>query len=104
MDDVEICINYANFGNNVVFSNKLFQTLITLLKTEPTIKTHQLTLISTCSDPDFFDMISKYFDLTFKIDKISATNLNNVTSSLGYDPNFITNNTDVTIRELLNNL
>ncbi len=104
LDDVEICINYANFGNNVVFSNKLFQTLITLLKTEPTIKTHQLTLISTCSDPDFFDMISKYFDLTFKIDKISATNLNNVTSSLGYDPNFITNNTDVTIRELLNNL
>ncbi len=103
LDDIEIIINYANFGNSITFSNKLFQTLITLLKTEPTIKTHQLSLIVTCSDPDFFDILSKYFDLTFKLCKIPHQNISNIIKSLGYEPEFMAN-TDVTIKELLNNL
>lgn len=106
LDDVEIAINYAKIGHNVTFSNKLYQTLITLLKTEPTIKTHQLTLIVTCSDLDFFGVISKYFDLTFDIDTIPKENISNVITYLGHDlknTHILTNN-DMTIRELLNNL
>jgi vesicle-fusing ATPase len=104
LDDMEIAINYANFGNNVTFSNKLYQTLITLLKTEPTMKSHQLTLIVTCSDTDFYNVISKHFDLTFNIEKILQSDIPNVITSLGHDFKNKNISNDVTIRELLNNI
>ena len=103
-DDIEIAINYAKLGHNVTFSNKLYQTLITLLKTEPTEKTHQLTLIVTCSDLEFFEVISKHFDLTFNIDKIPQIDISNVITYLGHELNDFNFGKDMTIRELLNNI
>jgi len=103
LDDIEIAINYAKLGNSVTFSNKLYQTLITLLKTEPTSRLHKLTLLVTCSDQDFCDMISKQFDMTFNIDKIKQNEVNDVIKSLGYDYDTASSNySDMSIREVLN--
>ena len=104
LDDIEIAINYAKLGHNVTFSNKLYQTLITLLKTEPTIRSHKLTLIVTCSDPEFFNVISNHFDMTFNIDKIRYDNIGNVITTLGYDLENMQFDDDMTIRELLNSI
>ncbi len=102
LDDIEIAINYAKLGHNITFSNKLYQTLITLLKTEPTIKSHKLTLLVTCSDPDFFGIISKYFDMTFDVGKIYQKDIPSVLQSLGYESKNELISADMTIRELLN--
>ena len=73
IDDVEIAVNYAKIENVLSFSNKLYQTLLTLLRTEPN-KNHKLVLLVTCSDRDFFEVISKYFDMTFIIGGVEKLN------------------------------
>lgn len=104
LDDIEIAINYAKLGNSITFSNKLYQTIITLLKSEPTMPDHKLTLIVTCSDFEFAEMITKCFDLVFNISKIKHNEVASVTNKLGYDEKNIIlfNENDITIRELLN--
>lgn len=101
LDDIEIATNYAKISNIVTFSNKLYQTLITLLKTEPTNKTHKLTLLVTCGDTDFSEVISKYFDVVFCVGKIKNNDINNVVNTLGYNNNGVLKE-DMTVRELLN--
>jgi len=67
MDDIEITINYAQFGKSITFSNRLYQVLVTLLKTEPTAKNHKITFICTCTDKEFSEQICNLFDLVFTI-------------------------------------
>lgn len=67
IDDIEIAINYAQLGNHLTFSNRLYQMLITLLKTEPTTKDHRITFICTCTDKSFSQSMEKFFDLTFDL-------------------------------------
>lgn len=102
LDDIEIAINYAKLGNNITFSNKLYQTLVTLLKTEPS-GNHRLTLLVTCSDIELAEMITSLFDLRFDIGNIKQPELFNVTKELGYSPISV-QNSDMTIRQLLNSL
>lgn len=68
LDDIEIAINYAQMGNNLTFSNRLYQVLITLLKTEPTNNNHKITFICTCTDPSFANTIKKLFDLVSNLE------------------------------------
>jgi hypothetical protein len=68
IDDIEIAINYAQIGNHLTFSNRLYQMLITLLKTEPIKPGHKIIFICTCTDKSFADSIKKFFDLTFDLD------------------------------------
>ncbi len=63
LDDIEIAINYAKMGKNITFSNRLYQVLVTLLKTDPTTKDHKITFICTCTDEEFAIEISNLFDL-----------------------------------------
>lgn len=69
IDDIEIAINYAKIGNNLTFSNKLYQTLITILKTEPTTPDHKLSLMMTCSDENLVEIIAKHFDMVCYLKK-----------------------------------
>lgn len=66
-DDIEIFMNYLLIGNKAALSNKIYQTLITLLKTEPLKKDHMLTLIMTCGDYDCFGLIKKFFNVAFNL-------------------------------------
>jgi vesicle-fusing ATPase len=100
IDDVEIAINYANIGNVITFSNKIYQSFLTLLKTEPTTKSHKLTILVTCGDKNFFDVIAKYFDMTFIIGNME--NKKNIIIELGGGENNVMINNDMTIKELLN--
>ena len=65
--DIEIAINYAQFGKSITFSNRLYQVLVTLLKTEPTAKNHKITFICTCTDKEFSEQVSELFDPVFTI-------------------------------------
>lgn len=93
LDDIEILVNYAKLGNTLTFSNKLYQTLITLLKTEPSDKLHKLTIIATCTDKEFGEMISKFFDSIFEIGSLYPPDI----ESIGYK-----SEESLTIRQVLN--
>lgn len=93
LDDIEILVNYAKLGNVVTFSNKLYQTLVTLLKTEPSNKLHKLTIIATCTDKEFGELISKFFDNVFELGTLSPLDC----KTIGYD-----NVESLTIRQVLN--
>lgn len=93
IDDIEVLVNYAKLGNVITFSNKLFQTLITLLKTEPINKSHRLTIIATCTDKEFGEMISKYFDRICEIHHLTPLDI----GKLGYN-----SDSELSIRQVLN--
>ncbi len=61
IDDIEIAVNYVNLDNHPIFSNRLYQVLITLLKTQPT-HNHKITFVCTCTDKTFSDSIKKFFN------------------------------------------
>ena len=67
IDDIEIAINYVKFDHQVSFSNRLYQMLITLLKTEPVKPNHKITFICTCTDPGFTDYIKNFFGHTINL-------------------------------------
>lgn len=67
IDDVEIAINYAKMSRNITFSNRLYQVLLTLLKTIPTIKNHRICFVCTCTDEELVQEIQSIFDAVFII-------------------------------------
>ena len=101
LEDIEIAINYVKMGNVITFSNKIYQTLMTLLKTEPHNKSHKLTLLVTCGNENLYEVLLHYFDLIFNIGMIESKNILNIVTKLGYDTKNIPIE-DVTIKELLN--
>lgn len=66
IDDLEIAINYAQIGNNTVFSNRLYQILLTILKTEPIQPHHKIFFICTSSVDGIFSE-ARLFDSINKI-------------------------------------
>ena len=68
IDDLESVINYSQLNNYVVFSNKMYQTITTLLRTQSLDKKHKLTLLITCGDYNLSLQIEKNFDLVLEID------------------------------------
>lgn len=69
LDDLEILLNYAKVGFQVTFSNRLYQTLMTILKTAPP-RGHRLTLIGTCADQELVQVIGKSFDRTYTLEDV----------------------------------
>lgn len=67
IDDIEIAINYARMARNITFSNRLYQVLLTVLKTNPTLKTHSISFICTCADTELAEEIKSLFDEVFHI-------------------------------------
>jgi len=66
-DDIEILINFADLGYNISFSNKLYQTLLTILKTVPDNKKNSLTIICTTASEKLVDLFGKTFDKIVKL-------------------------------------
>lgn len=95
LDDLEILINYAKMGLQTTFSNRLYQTLITLLKTGPP-RDHRLTIVATCTDDEFTEMVKRYFDRVYELEKISSEEVSTILR-LKDD----TINDTLTVRELL---
>jgi vesicle-fusing ATPase len=67
VDDLEQIINYAKFGNNLMISNKLLQTVYTMIKTKPP----NCAIIIVVSDPDLANVVSEY---TTKMNVMGNTN------------------------------
>lgn len=66
IDDLKIIMNYVHTN---MFSNKLYQTLLTLLKTPPSNQNNKLSIIIICSNMDLVKLIEKYMDLLVVIEK-----------------------------------
>ena len=66
-DDIEILVNFADTGQNIVFSNKLYQTLITILKTAPDNKKNSLTVICTTASPRLAELFGRTFDRIYSV-------------------------------------
>lgn len=82
IDDIEIAINYVKFGPSITFSNKVYQVLMTLLKTEPK-KNNKLMLLVTCGNMDLFGSVCKSFDMLFEIGKMEVDDVKRVGNELG---------------------
>lgn len=67
IDDVEIIINYANLDNLIQFSNKLYQTLLTVLKSPPDNPDNCLTVLITCSDIRLSNILASFCTSKFEI-------------------------------------
>lgn len=67
IDDIEIIINYANICHTMTFSNRLYQTVLTLLKTEPENKERKLTIIVSCGQMELFEGLKNNFTENFVI-------------------------------------
>ena len=71
LDDVEILINYANMDFNVSFSNKLYQTLLTCLKsTSPDSNNNEssdtkLNIIVVCNDEKLYNVLARNCNTNF---------------------------------------
>lgn len=98
IDDIEIAINYANLYNNISFSNKLYQMLMTILKTSPLNPNNKVTILVTCGNLDLFTMLDKNFDLVLQIDKLSSTDLQRISDELNIAA---PSNLDLSIKQLL---
>lgn len=67
IDDIEIVINYANLLNTISFSNRLYQMLLTILKSAPDNKNNRMTLLISCGNEDVTHQIKDYFDGVFEL-------------------------------------
>jgi vesicle-fusing ATPase len=62
IDDIEIIMNFVDLGYNLSFSNKLYQTMITMLKTVPEEVNNCANIICTTSCDRLCDLVKDYFD------------------------------------------
>lgn len=67
IDDVEIVINYAEISNVVSFSNKLYQTLLTVLKTVPDNPQNKMYVVVTCGNETLYKNLSSSFNVSLRI-------------------------------------
>jgi hypothetical protein len=64
-DDIEVLINFVDFGYNLSFSNKLYQTLLTILKTMPENIKNCLSIVCTTASKKVVDLFGKTFNKTY---------------------------------------
>lgn len=65
LDDIDLLMDYVRLGTVTSFSEKLYHTIVTLLRTPTSGK---LLIVATCSNLEFADFISKEFDATFSLE------------------------------------
>lgn len=69
IDDLEVIINFVDLQGSISFSNKLFQTLITMIKTMPE-NDHQCTIICTTGSAQLSSLLNTYFDHCVDLQKL----------------------------------
>ena len=67
IDDLEILLNYATLGNSVIYSNKIFQTLLSLIKTAPPHRDFELSVVLICYDDYLTAQLRVFTDFIFKL-------------------------------------
>jgi vesicle-fusing ATPase len=72
IDDIEIMINFAQIGHTTSFSNKLYQTLMTVIKSAPENPEHKLTIVVTCGNRMLRDIIGPHFDQLYELPYINT--------------------------------
>lgn len=97
LDDLEILINYAKIGG-ISFSNRLYQTLLTILKTEPR-RGHRLTIICICTDKELMTTLMEYFDHSYTLDPLKREHIEKLRKLLELEDD---GSKELTIRDLLN--
>ena len=103
IDDIEITINYANLGNNILFSNKLYQTLLTIFKTVPSNPQNSINIIISCSNSYLVKILRSYFDFTFELNLLDKKEIHNILTLLN-NPTYQIQEDKLSIKELLNNI
>lgn len=100
IDDLEVAINYAKLGTNLSFSNKLYQTLVTILKTPPPNPNHSMVIICICGQPDLANTIRIQFDYVLMPDMLEEDDFKRVSAELGTQcVNF---HKQITIKDMIN--
>ena len=97
LDDLDILINYAKIGG-VSFSNKLYQTLLTILKTEPK-RGHRLTVVGICTDEELMITLMGYFDRSYTLNPLKREHVEKLRTLLELEDDGAEG---LTIREILN--
>lgn len=67
LDDIDIIINYAKFGYSITFSNSIFQTIKTILKSVPDAN-NKIIILCICNEHSLKLAIENLFDLIVTID------------------------------------
>jgi vesicle-fusing ATPase len=67
LDDIEVLINFVDLGTSISFSNKLYQLLLTIMKTIPDNVKNNLTIICTTADNKLMTLINNTFDKIIKL-------------------------------------
>lgn len=67
LDDIEVLINFVDLGYNLSFSNKLYQTLLTIIKTLPNNTNNKLVIICTTNSNKLVNIIGKNFNNLYNI-------------------------------------
>jgi vesicle-fusing ATPase len=89
LDDIEILIDYAKIGHSVTFSNKIYQTLLTVLKTTPLNRDHKLTIISTCGEKDLVNIFKPSVDYYNELGYLEKDNIEKMINELNKESNII---------------
>ncbi len=100
-DDLEVLLNYANLGYHVSFSNILYQTFLTILKTLPDNPDHKLTIVATCGNDKLFEVLGNQFDRNMKLDDLSIDDIKTLAETKDIDIDGI-NTYPTNIKSLLN--
>ena len=109
LDDIEILIDYARLGNNVTFSNKIYQTLLTVLKTTPINRDQKLTIILTCGEKELVNIFKPSVDYYDELKYLGKKNIEKTVKELDKENNIIDIpeiefNNGISIKRLLLNL
>ncbi|ARF10712.1 AAA family ATPase [Hokovirus HKV1] len=67
LDDIDIIINYAKFDYSINYSNSIFQTLKTILKTVPDNINNKIVIMCICSELSLKSAIENLFDLIIEL-------------------------------------
>lgn len=66
IDDLEIIMDFVSFGG-ITFSNKIYQSILTFLKTAPTDPSHKLYIAVCCGDPILAEKLTPYFTRSISV-------------------------------------
>jgi len=67
IDDIEDAINYSRIGSVINYSNNLYLTLMTLLRTPPNNENNSMTIVITCTNKDIQNIFQKVVTYNYEL-------------------------------------
>jgi len=75
LDDIEIILDYSELGNTIHYSNRVYQLIQTILKTEPKYRNHELTIMMTCGNNNVKKIFDKNVDESIMLNSMSKSDI-----------------------------